>query len=204
LARSDSGFRPSRRRRFAAPLTIGVLSDTHIYPRGARRLPPEVLDLFTRFGVGLILHAGDVNTVSVLAELAMVAPVIAVTGNNDDADLREVIPESVEFRVGRYSFAMLHGHGGQTARSEARRRFAGKVDCIVYGHSHIPLIERVGETILFNPGSATDRRWGDHFGVGLIHVTASGIEPELVLYQDPRHLRNIRLSPPLSRSGSGG
>jgi putative phosphoesterase len=198
LAQSGSGFRPSRRRRFEVPLTIGVVSDTHIYRHGARRLPPEVLDLFSRFGVGLILHAGDVSTAPILAELATVAPVIAVTGNNDDAELHEVLPETVEFRVGRYRFAMLHGHGGQTARSEARRRFAGKVDLVVYGHSHIPLIEREGETILFNPGSAADRRWGDHFGVGLIRVTDQGIEPELVLYQDSQHLWNVKPNEPVA------
>ena len=192
MALSGSGFRPSRRRRFDAPLTIGVVSDTHVNPRGARRLPTEVVDLFTRFEAGLVLHAGDVNTASVLAQLAIVAPVLAVTGNNDDAELRELIPESVQFQVDRFRFAMLHGHGGQSARSEARRRFAGQVDCVVYGHSHIPLIEREGNTILFNPGSATDRRWGDHFGVGLIRVTEGGIEPELVLYQDPRHLSNVK------------
>ncbi|MEA2527715.1 MAG: uncharacterized protein QOF73_4942 [Thermomicrobiales bacterium] len=194
MVRSGSDFRPSRRRRFDAPLTIGVVSDTHVNPRGARRLPTEVIDLFARFDTGLILHAGDVNTASVLCALATVAPVLAVTGNNDDAELRELIPESVQFQVGRFRFAMLHGHGGQSARSEARRRFAGEVDCVVYGHSHIPLIEREGDTILFNPGSATDRRWGDHFGVGLIQVTEDGIEPELVLYQDPRHLRNVQPS----------
>lgn len=188
---SASGFRPSRRRRFDLPLSIGVVSDTHVYRRGARRLPPEVVELFARFGVELILHAGDVNTASVLAGLATVAPVIAVTGNNDDAELHELIPASVEFQVGRFRFAMLHGHGGKTARAEARR-FVGKVDCVVYGHSHMPLIEREGETILFNPGSATDRRWGDHFGVGLIFVSEDGIKPELVLYQDPRHLRNVK------------
>ncbi len=192
LDQFDSGFRPSRRRRFDLPLTIGVVADTHVYRRGSRRLAPEVLDLFARFDTGLILHAGDANVASVLSDLATVAPVIAVTGNNDDAELYEVIPETVQFQVGTHRFAMLHGHGGKSARGEARRRFAGKVDCVVYGHSHIPLIERDGETILFNPGSATDRRWGDHFGVGLIHVTAERINPELVLYQDPRHLANVK------------
>ncbi|HET8523224.1 MAG TPA: hypothetical protein VFL82_08320 [Thermomicrobiales bacterium] len=39
--------------------------------------------------------------------------------------------------------------------------------------------------------SLTDRRWQEHFGVGLIHVTDEGIVPELVLYRDPRDLRNV-------------
>lgn len=196
-------FRPSRQRRFSAPLTIGVVADTHIFRRGSRRLPTEVGALFDRFGVGLVLHAGDVNTASVLADLGKVAPVLAVTGNNDDDDLRDRLPAEVRFTVGRFRFAMIHGHGGYSARAEARRiaQSPEPVDCVVYGHSHIPLIEREGETILFNPGSATDRRWGDYFGVGIIAVSDRGIEPELVLYQDPRHLDNVH--PPASSGESG-
>ena len=184
-------FRPAAERAFPVPLTVGVVSDTHVHRRGARRLPPEVPDLFARFGAGLILHAGDVNTASVLAALGAVAPVLAVTGNNDDAELRDLLPDRVEFLVGPHRFALLHGHGGTSARREARR-YAGRVACAVYGHSHVPLIEQEGGTILFNPGSATDRRWQEHFGVGLIHVTTERIAPELVLYADPRHLRNVK------------
>ena len=63
----------------------------------------------------------------------------------------------------------------------------------MFGHSHMPLLERVDETILFNPGSATDRRWHEHFGVGLIRVDER-IRPDLVLYQDPDHLDNVDVS----------
>ncbi|HUG60764.1 MAG TPA: metallophosphoesterase family protein [Methylomirabilota bacterium] len=184
-------FQPALDRAFPVPLIIGVVSDTHLFRRGGRRLPAEVLDLFRRFGVGLILHAGDANTAAVLAELAEVAPVLAVTGNNDDRALYDLLPEEIEFTVGRFRFGLVHGLGKGTARQEARARFAGRVDCAVYGHSHIPLIESVDGTILFNPGSATDRRWGPHFGVGLIQVTDEKIDPELVLYTDPRHLTNV-------------
>jgi hypothetical protein len=59
----------------------------------------------------------------------------------------------------------------------------------------VPLIERERGTILFNPGSATDRRWNEHFGLGLITVTESKIAPELVLYSDPRHLVNVQPDP---------
>jgi len=126
-----------------------------------------------------------------LRELGRVAPVLGVVGNNDDGELRAVLPEAVEFVVGRFRFAMVHGHGGRSARSEAARRYGGRCDCVVYGHSHIPKVEVVDGTILFNPGSATDRRWQEHFGIGLIHVSEERIEPELVLYDDPRHLRNV-------------
>jgi putative phosphoesterase len=185
-------FHPTPKRKFQTPLTIGVISDTHIFQGGRRRLPPEINELFQRFGCGLILHAGDVNTPHTLAKLGEVAPVLVVTGNNDDAEMHRIAPAEMTFEVGRFKVAMLHGDGGASARSEARRRFAGKADLVVYGHSHIPLIELEQGSILFNPGSATDRRWQEHFGVGLIAITDEKIAPELVLYNDPRDLKNVR------------
>ncbi|MGH2560783.1 MAG: metallophosphoesterase family protein [Thermomicrobiales bacterium] len=184
-------FALTDQRSFDAPLTIGVLSDTHIYAHGQRTMPPEIPDLFRRFAVGLILHGGDVSTGQVLAELQAIAPVLAVQGNNDPS-LRSMLPLMLRFSVGRFRFHMVHGHHlGKTARSTALQ-LAGAVDCVVYGHSHIPKFEEESGTILFNPGSATDRRWQEHFGVGLIHVSADGIKPELVLFKDPRHLVNVK------------
>ena len=190
---SSPDLHPGRPLVFSAPLTIGVLADTHVFARGGRRLDPAVPALFARHGVGLILHAGDVNTASVLQTLGEVALTLAVRGNNDDADLRTSLPAVVEFSVGRFAFALLHGHVGKTARAAARR-YAGRVDCVVYGHSHIPKSELVDGTLLFNPGSATDRRWQPHFGVGLIRVSAEWVVPETILFDDPRHLANVRAS----------
>lgn len=180
---------------FPAPLTIGVLSDTHIYQSGRRQLPAEVLDLFRRARAGLLLHGGDINDRSVLTQLEEIAPVLAVVGNNDSDDLRATLPERITFGVGRFTFALIHGHQGRTARAAARA-FAGKVDCVVYGHSHIPLIEEVAGTTLFNPGSPTDRRWRPHFGVGLVRVTAERCRPELLLFTDPSHLAGMSVDPP--------
>lgn len=181
----------TEQRSFAPPLVIGVVADTHVYPNGHRKLPQEVPSLFRRFGVGLILHAGDANTLSVVRDLGAVAPVIAVTGNNDDAEMFHAVPEEAWFDVGRFRFGLVHGHGGSSARAEAKRRFAGKVDFGVYGHSHVPKVEKVGETVLFNPGSPTERRWNPHFGIGVITVTATSLRPELILFDDPRALDGI-------------
>jgi len=137
------------------------------------------------------VHLGDVNTRSVLDELAEVAPLIAVVGNNDDPELQYMLPETTRIMVGKFRFGILHGHGGRSARDQAIRKYAGKVDCVLFGHSHKPLIEEVKGTVLFNPGSATDRRWFDHFGVGLITVEEERFDPELVLYVDPAHLANV-------------
>jgi putative phosphoesterase len=143
-----------------------------------------------RVGVGLILHAGDINDQFVLDDLATIAPVLAVVGNNDTAEFADRLPERIEFRVGQFRFLLIHGHQGRTARAVART-FAGRVDCVIYGHSHIPKIEVQNGTTLFNPGSPTDRRWQPHFGVGLIHVEAERCRPELVLFDNPADLRRV-------------
>ncbi len=180
------------RRAFDVPLTMGVISDTHIHESGSRRIPEEVFDLFRRADVGLILHLGDINTRFVLEELGQIAPVLAVSGNNDDDELYDLLPERIGFRAGTHSFAMVHGHGGRTARQVVTDEYAGKVDVVFFGHSHLPLMEQSGGTLLFNPGSATDRRWHQHFGVGIVRVTESLVDPELILFSDARHLANIR------------
>lgn len=178
-------------RRFSLPLVLGVISDTHVTNGGWRRLSPEIPALFARFRVDLILHAGDVCVPAVLEALSSVAPVIAVAGNNDTPELRAHCRERETIEAGPYRLALLHGHRGQSARDEAQR-VADRAHLVVYGHSHIPKIEQFEGTILFNPGSATDRRWQEHFGVGLIFLSEDGIRPELVLFRDPRHLQTVQ------------
>lgn len=182
-------------RRFDPPLRIGVISDTHIYTGGRRELHPAIPRLFRRARVGLMVHLGDANSRSVLEEVAEIALLIAVPGNNDDVDLQHILPGTTRFQVGRFTFGVLHGHGGRSARDEAIRRWVGKVDCVLFGHSHKPLLERVNGTTLFNPGSATERRWHPHFGVGLITVEADRFTPELIVFAHPEHLENVDVTP---------
>lgn len=179
-------------REFNLPLTIGAISDTHVNPQGGRRFPMEVLDLFERFRVGLIVHLGDINCEDVLYQLADVAPLIAVHGNTDNPFLKRQLPGQVTFSVGPHSIGLIHGFQSGSARQSAHEAFAGRVDLCMYGHSHMPKIEQIDDTIFFNPGSATERRFSDHCGVGLVQFLERGIEPELVLYKEPAHLRNIR------------
>jgi uncharacterized protein len=185
----------TRERRFDVPLTIGVISDTHMYTGGRRELHPEIIRLFQRAEVDLMIHLGDANSRSVLEEIAEIAPLIAVPGNNDDDELHHILSETTRIQVGRFTFGLIHGHGGRSARDEAIRRWVGKVDCVLFGHSHKPLLEKARDTVLFNPGSATERRWNPHFGVGLLRVTEEAFTPDLIVFSDPNHLHNVRVEP---------
>ena len=179
--------------RIDSPILFGVVGDTHVSPNRSALFLEPVVDLFRRSGVDLILHAGDAGHASVLQSFERVAATIAVRGNADSLDLIETLPDRVWIEVGSRTVLLLHGHHGKTALKAARAAAAPDVDLIVFGHSHKPLIEREGRTILFNPGSPTERRWNPHFGVGLVRVTDASIEPELVLFDDLRHLANVTL-----------
>jgi putative phosphoesterase len=137
-------------------MRIIVLSDTHA-PRRWKSCPPSVAERLR--GADLILHAGDVCTAAVLAELAQYAPVTAVVGNNDGPDVPAWgAAETAELTLDGLRVAMIHDSGPATGRlSRMRARFPA-ADLVVFGHSHIPLDIARDSLRIFNPGSPTDRR----------------------------------------------
>ena len=170
---------------------MGVLSDTHVSATRGRRSLDQVFDFFRRASVGLILHAGDAGHASILESLEVIAPLAAVRGNADPLDLIEKLPDRVEIEVGSRVVLLLHGHHGKTALRAARAAASPAIDVVVFGHSHKPLIEREGSTVLLNPGSPVERRWNPHFGIGLLKISDAAVEPELILFEDLSHLANI-------------
>jgi uncharacterized protein len=44
------------------------------------------------------------------------------------------------------------------------------VDCIVFGHSHIPVLKKTNEILVFNPGSPTDKRRQKEFSYGIMTI----------------------------------
>jgi len=62
---------------------VGVISDTHI-PQ-FKKLPEATWEHFA--GVELIIHAGDLSILRVIAELETIAPVVAVQGNIEEEEV---------------------------------------------------------------------------------------------------------------------
>lgn len=145
-----------------------VISDTHA-PRRWKSCPPAVAAHLR--DADLILHAGDVCTASVLAELAEYAPVHAVLGNNDGPDVAAWgAPERLEFDLDGLPVAMVHDSGQAAGRTARMRRWFPDAELVVFGHSHIPLDQTGDGVRIFNPGSPTDRRRQPHGTIGLLTV----------------------------------
>jgi putative phosphoesterase len=157
-------------------MRIGVISDTHI-PVAAKKLPDHVLALLQ--GADLILHAGDILELSVLDELEKIARTKAVRGNMDHADVMESLPSKQILEIGRFKIGLIHGWGPPQGLIERLKKEFTKVDCVVFGHSHSPLVERINETIFFNPGSPTDKVFTPYNSLGFLELNDE-IKPEII------------------------
>src|ERR1700710_1598010 len=97
-------------------MRVAVISDTHA-PRRWTSCPPAVAALLE--GVDLILHAGDVCTPDVFYELTAWAPVLAVRGNNDGADVASWgAPDTLTFDLDGLPAAMIHDSGAAAGRAQ--------------------------------------------------------------------------------------
>ncbi|MBS8264510.1 metallophosphoesterase [Mesobacillus boroniphilus] len=150
-------------------MKIVVISDTHM-PKKAKRLPERLLiDLED---CDYIIHAGDWQTVELYNELKQYGHIIGVTGNVDGPELKRMLKSKEILRAGNFHIGIVHGHGtGKTTEKRAVETFAeDEVDCIVYGHSHIPVVKEIDGVIVFNPGSPTDKRRQQEFSYGILTV----------------------------------
>ena len=179
---------------------IGVISDTHIHGGSTRALPEQVYAAFEN--VEMILHGGDLTAPSVLDALNLLAPTIAVRGNNDYGALAN-LPISRRVEIENVVIGMTHGDkpannvrvskltdapGNSQAAADAISHFEfdGDVNCILFGHSHRALLQEREingrGVLLLNPGSPTDRRWSPHFGCALLKIDGDKIEPQLITW----------------------
>ena len=148
-----------------AKKTIGLLSDTHGW------LDPELVDVFEEHAVDLIVHAGDIGDAAVLDRLEEIAPVHAVKGNIDGGELR-FLPEEEYLEVAGRLIAILHIAGSP---NRPRKRAVELIkrerpDVIVVGHSHIPAVDRLDETLWLNPGAAGRQGFHHERLAALLHV----------------------------------
>ena len=148
-------------------------------PRGARRLPDACLQRLAR--ADLILHAGDISSLTVHEELrGLGAPVHAVRGNADEPAVRAALPAELVVEAGGVRIGMVHDPGSAAGRA-ARLvgRFPG-CEAVVFGHTHLPVVETVDGVWLLNPGSPTERRRGPFRSMLVLQVAGGAIRPELV------------------------
>lgn len=147
-------------------MKIGIISDTH----GCADRWQLAYEKFFQ-DADLILHAGDIlyhgprnpmledYNPALLAERLNVCPVplVLVKGNCDAEVDTLVIQTPIEapyshILAGGRRILVTHGHRESEKQREIQAQ-AGKVDLIVTGHTHIPVLEKKSGIVFLNPGS---------------------------------------------------
>jgi putative phosphoesterase len=154
---------------------IGLISDTH------GLLRPEAIDFLQ--GCDRIIHAGDIDRLSVLDELAKIAPVIAVRGNNDKGAWAASIPETQLVQIEKRLLYVIHDISLIDIDPQA-----ANIDVVVYGHSHKPHQEKRGRVLYINPGSAGPRRFKLPISAGELVIGKRGITLRIANLESMRDL----------------
>ena len=128
--------------------TIGIISDNHgdWSPNIAKALE----------GVDAIIHAGDIGSYQIISKMESIAPTTAVLGNTDgDLPIKEIEVAN----IGKKKFFVQHIVDPHQLEVPLRARL-DKVnpDVVVFGHTHKPFCEILGNILFLNPGSVTRPR----------------------------------------------
>ncbi|WP_181347512.1 metallophosphoesterase family protein [Thalassobacillus sp. CUG 92003] len=150
-------------------MKLVVIADTHM-PKKASSLPQRLLEELPT--ADLIIHAGDWQEKWVHEKLSHYGEVVGVYGNVDDEELHTQLPEHTIIEAGGFRIGLTHGHGDKkTTEKRVLEAFEGEeLDCIIFGHSHLPLLRFVKKTMLFNPGSITDKRGLPFCSFGILTI----------------------------------
>ncbi len=132
-----------------------VISDTHLKrPDG---LPQKIIEQLNI--ADLAIHAGDVVTLDVLNGLRDLTKVVAVCGNMDQDAVRNALKTKTTIQIEGLKIGIIHGAGSPNNIEYRIRSEFTDVQIIIYGHSHLPVIDEWDDIIMFNPGSAIDNRF---------------------------------------------
>jgi putative phosphoesterase len=159
---------------------IGILSDTHI----TRIEPWYRAQVKTAFqDCSTILHAGDLTDVSIL-DIFKGKEVHAVHGNMCELSSRQHLPTSKLITIEGYSIGLCHGAGARHNIEERMWDLFPTADCIVYGHTHIPVNHRFAKTLFINPGSFQPTgRYGAAGSYAILSINENGPRAELFQFQ---------------------
>ena len=75
---------------------------------------------------------------------------------------------------------MVHIPGRRAGREARLAARFPECHAVVYGHTHVPQVERFEQLWILNPGSPTERRSAPVHSMLVLRVRGSRITPELV------------------------
>lgn len=104
----------------------------------------------------------------------------AVTGNCDGNSIDE---EEKVIQIEKVKFLLVHGHKYGVKSSLNRLFYRAEelgVDMVLFGHTHVPYLEKLSDIWVMNPGSPSRPRNGSNGSYGIINCVGNKIEPLII------------------------
>ena len=136
-------------------MKVLIVSDTH-------RKNENYFEVVKRQKPDMVIHCGDVEGSEYALTEAADCPVYIVLGNND---FFSQLPREIELEVGSYKVWVTHGHNYYVYMNNEhikREALARGMDIVLYGHTHKPVVDKLGGVIAVNPGSLSYPRQENH------------------------------------------
>jgi putative phosphoesterase len=123
----------------------------------------------------------------VIEQLEQIAPVTAVSGNVDD-DEQSGFPSEAVIELAGHRIAIRHilYEGGKLTKDGRAFLDRERPDICIFGHTHQPKREWLGDTLLFNPGSAGPKRFRLPRCLGILVLARQGTIPKHIMLDDRR------------------
>jgi predicted phosphodiesterase len=98
----------------------------------------------------------------------------------DEPALKTALPEQRTVPVEEVRIGLVHIAGPSAGREGRLVSWFPGCHAIVYGHTHVPQLERHRGVWIVNPGSPTERRRAPGHSMALLEVDAMRLEARLV------------------------
>ncbi len=149
-------------------MLVGIISDSHDDLESIER----AVEIFQRMSVDEIIHLGDlISPFSLNPIINSGIPFRLLRGNNDAETLTTIstlendglyYSGPVEITLSEKKALIFHGFGSKelTKLSAIQLARSGKFDFVLYGHTHEVHVEKVGDTLVINPGESCGKLTG--------------------------------------------
>jgi len=159
-------------------MKIGIISDTHDNIENILKAVKE----FNSRHVDIVLHAGDFVSPIAVESFAGIK-LVGILGNND-TDIPELTSAFNKINgelKGEIFEAVYDGikliiyHGTSSSKKEFLIN-SGKYDIVIYGHTHRKVSNKIGRTIVVNPGTAKGWFLGFYATIAIFDTHTRNIE----------------------------
>lgn len=154
-------------------MIVAAVADTH----GKTELIIKKLKLLNP---DHILFAGDYYGDGQKIIKVLNVPGTSVAGNCDTSNRMQ--QEEIISLMG-YKIFLVHGHQFGVKRDLSRLNYRAQelgVDAVVFGHTHSPFCDKIGELWLINPGSPVHSRFSGQGSFAIIEIDNHGLKPSII------------------------